>query len=298
MRMMIIYNDTSGDNEGQQIAQQFKSYVAHKQDVSICITQVTNPDVDEKEIVKKAQENKIDTLVVIGGDGTVHHVVRMFQDTIDQYNIGLIPGGTVNNLARVLQLPLKVEQAFDVILTQEVRKIDYAKVNDDVMISTMTIGLLADTASKISQEEKQKYGPWAFMKRFFKLLLKKRQYALEIDAQERTWQGKIDLLTINMTNAVGGFQQFDASAKPDDGLMHVMLIPKLSGVHFIRNIPRILKGKLHEIPGIINFSAQQVTIRSLDSKKIGTRTDGDPTDELPVKLQVQSQGLHIFVPKE
>ncbi len=53
-------------------------------------------------------------------------------------------------------------------------KIDYGQVNDAVIISTLTIGILADTAVWISQEEKQRYGSWIFIKKFFKLLLKKK----------------------------------------------------------------------------------------------------------------------------
>ncbi len=40
------------------------------------------------------------------------------------------------------------------ILEGNVRKIDYGQVNDEVIISTLTIGILADTAVWISQEEK------------------------------------------------------------------------------------------------------------------------------------------------
>ena len=56
---------------------------------------------------KNAKENQVGVLVVIGGDGTIHHAVQNFKDTIRDYQIGIIPGGTVNNFARVLSIPLK-----------------------------------------------------------------------------------------------------------------------------------------------------------------------------------------------
>ena len=64
-----------------------------------------------------------------------------------------------------LRFPQK-EEAADVILEGNVRKIDYGQVNDEVIISTLTIGILADTAVWISQEEKQRYGSWIFIKKF------------------------------------------------------------------------------------------------------------------------------------
>lgn len=292
---MVIYNDRSGKNKGEQIANNFKKFVKNNKDVEEVIFQVTNPDVDEKKIIQSAKDHQIDTLVVIGGDGTVHHVARMFQETIDQYQFGLIPGGTVNNLARVLDIPLEQDEAFNVIINQHTRKIDYAQVNDDVMISTMTVGILADTASKVSQEEKQKYGPLAFTKRFFRILFKRRKYPLSIQTEDDFWQGKAHLVTITMTNSVGGFTQFDASATPDDGQMHVTIIPKLQFFRFIYNIPRIFKGEFHKIPGVTYFSAKEATLIPLtDEKKIVTRTDGDPTDDLPVQLKVIHQKLAVF----
>lgn len=292
---MVIYNDTSGKNKGEQIANNFKKFVKNNKDVEEVIFQVTNPDVDEKKIIQSAKDHQIDTLVVIGGDGTVHHVARMFQETIDQYQFGLIPGGTVNNLARVLAIPLEQDEAFNVIINQHTRKIDYAQVNDDVMISTMTVGILADTASKVSQEEKQKYGPLAFTKRFFRILFKRRKYPLSIQTEDDFWQGKAHLVTITMTNSVGGFTQFDASATPDDGQMHVTIIPKLQFFRFIYNIPHIFKGEFHKIPGVTYFSAKEATLIPLtDEKKIVTRTDGDPTDDLPVQLKVIHQKLAVF----
>lgn len=297
MKIMVIYNDTSGKNEGEKIAKDFKEFAKNNKGIEKIILQVTNPDVDEKKILQKANDHQIDTLVVIGGDGTVHHVVRMFQETIDQYKVGLIPGGTVNNLARVLEIPLNQKEAFQVIVNQHTRKIDYGKVNDDVMISTVTVGILADTASKVSQEEKQKYGSLAFTKRFFRILFKRRKYPLSIQTEDGFWQGKAHLVTITMTNSVGGFTQFDASATPDDGQMHITIIPKLQFFRFLYNIPRIFKGQFHKIPGVTYFSAHKAILKPLtDEKKIVTRTDGDPTDDLPVELKVVHQKLEIFTP--
>ncbi|WP_240816980.1 acylglycerol kinase family protein, partial [Listeria monocytogenes] len=41
---------------------------------------------------KNAKENQVGVLVVIGGDGTIHHAVQNFKDTIRDYQIGIIPG--------------------------------------------------------------------------------------------------------------------------------------------------------------------------------------------------------------
>lgn len=296
MRIMVIYNDTSGKNEGREIAERFQRLAIEK-GVEKIVLQVTNADVNEDNIREKAEAAKIDTLVIIGGDGTVHHVIRMFKEQLPHLKVGLIPGGTVNNLARVLEIPLNQEQASTTIFTENTRQIDFATLNDEVMISTMTVGILADTASKVTQEEKQKFGPFAFMRRFFRLLFKQRTYPVSVQTDTENWEGEMHLLTINMTNSVGGFTNFDPLAAVYDGLMHFTIIPKLRRWKFIRNIPRLSRQDYVKVHNVVHFSAKKALIKSLTTeKKIATRTDGDPTDDLPVKLEVIQQRIQMIIP--
>ncbi len=296
-KLLVFYNKSSGKDEGEKLARWFQDYVKEKQPELFVDLAETGPSIDHADLVKKAEAIGADTLVIIGGDGTIHHIVQAFQQTLSQYHIGLLPGGTVNNLARVLEIPLKKEEAADVILEGNVRKIDYGQVNDAVIISTLTIGILADTAVWISQEEKQRYGSWIFIKKFFKLLLKKKKYHLDLETDEEHWKGKSLLLTVTMSNSVGGFTNFDDSATPDDGKFHVTIVPSLDIFRFIFYLPRIMRGKFYTIPGITYFTAKRMKIKAKE-KSVGTRTDGDTTDDLPVELSVVSKGLAVYSPKK
>ena len=174
-KLLVFYNESSGNDEGEKLAKWFKDYVSEKRPELTVYLAETGPSVKHRTLVKKAEEHEADTLIIIGGDGTIHHIVQAFQKKLEHYQVGLLPGGTVNNLAKVLGISIDKEEAADVILGEAIRKIDYGKVNDEVIISTLTIGILADTAVWISQKEKQRYGSWIFMKRFVNLLLKKKK---------------------------------------------------------------------------------------------------------------------------
>lgn len=296
-KLLVFYNESSGNDEGEKLAKWFKDYVSEKRpELTVYLTE-TGPSVKHKTLVKKAEEHEADTLIIIGGDGTIHHIVQAFQKKLEHYQVGLLPGGTVNNLAKVLGIPIDKEEAADVILGEAIRKIDYGKVNDEVIISTLTIGILADTAVWISQKEKQRYGSWIFMKRFVNLLLKKKKYHLDIKTENEHWKGKTQLLTVTMTNSVGGYTNFDDSASPDDGKFHITIIPSLDIFRFIFYLPRIIKGKIYSVPGITYLTASQINIQAQE-KKVGTRTDGDTTDDLPIELVVVPKGLSVFVLKE
>lgn len=293
--LLVFYNKSSGKDEGEELAKWFQQYVMEKQpDLEVQLTQ-TGPEIRDETLVEKAESFDADTLIIIGGDGTIHHIVKAFQQTIGNYHIGLLPGGTVNNLARVLEIPLEKEAAADVILAAQMRPIDYGTVNDSVIVSTLTVGLLADTAMRVSQEEKQKFGPLAFAKRFIKLVVQKRRYRLTIQTDDKKWEQKVQLLTVTMTNSVGGYTNFDDLASPDDGKFHVTIVPKLNFFAYIFYLPRIIRGKFYTVPGIDYYTTSELRLAS--EKKAGTRTDGDTTDDLPIKMTVVPKGLAIYVPK-
>ena len=296
-KLLVFYNKSSGKDEGEQLAEWFKEYVAkHRPELEVYLTE-TGPLIKDETLREKAKEHEVDTLVIIGGDGTIHHIIQAFQDELDHYHVGLLPGGTINNLAKVLGIPFEKEEAAAMMLEESIRKIDYGKVNDKVVISTLTIGILADTAVWISQKEKQKYGSWIFIKRFVKLLMKKKKYHLDIKTEDVHWQGKAQLLTITMSNSVGGFTGFDDSAAPDDGKFHITIVPSLDFFRFAFYLPRMIKGKIYSVPGIKYLTASQVNIQARE-KKVTTRTDGDTTDDLPIELKVIPKGIAIYVPKE
>lgn len=297
-KVMILYNETSGKDKGKELAQRFVDYTEKKGYESIqFFLEKVGPNCDSNRLIAKAQEVKIDTLIFIGGDGTINHNVADFKSQLPHLTIGLLPGGTVNNMAKVLSIPLKFEEAADVILAGHTRGIDYGMINQKVIVSTMTIGILADTAARISQKDKQKYGALIFVKNFFKLLAKKKRYRLEITTEKEHWQGKTQLVTVTMTNSVGGYTNFDASAAPDDGLFHLTVLPKLNFVKLVFYLPKIILGEIYKIPGLKYMTAETIQIKSYGEKKVGTRIDGDPSEDLPVEMKVIKQGLTIFVPE-
>jgi len=298
-KVMILYNETSGKDQGKELAESFITYAKKQKKTSIdfFLTPV-GPGVDGQKNVEKAKKEHIDTLIMIGGDGTINHNVEDFRELFSDLKVGLLPGGTVNNLARVLDIPVNFEKAADVILAGHSKSIDYGTIDQKkVIISTLTIGILADTAAKITQKEKQKYGKRIFVKNFFTLLAKKKKYQLDIKTENESWRGYTQLVTITMTNSVGGFTNFDSSAAADDGLFHLSILPKLNFFKLAFYLPKILTGKFYEIPELKYITANKINIKSDQKKTIGTRVDGDPSDNLPISMQVVEKQLTIFVPK-
>lgn len=297
-RIMVLFNNTSGSDEGQEIAERFKEYVEAYNSEWTCSLQEIGPDIDDQEAVEAAKEKNIDSLIIIGGDGTINRMTAAFKEELSHLTIGILPGGTVNNVAQALGIPVDFEKAAAIIVAGNVRGVDYGLIGNKSIVSTMTIGILADTAARITQKEKQKYGKLIFIRNFFKLLIKKKRYDLEITVDKEKWQGKTQLLALLMTNSVGGYRNFDASAKPDDGLFHLIILPHINSFRLMFYLPKIMLGKVNELPDIDYLTGAHVTIKSKKNEKVRTRVDGDPCDDLPVELVMVKKGLSVYAPEE
>ena len=92
-------------------------------------------------------------IITIGGDGTINAAVSwLFEHDLD-VPLALLPAGTGNNLARGLQLPLDVGDAFAVIESSTTRPLDAIVLRGDdtppfAMVQSAALGFPAETAKK------------------------------------------------------------------------------------------------------------------------------------------------------
>ena len=294
-RVMIIFNPSSGKSQSKKIAQQVQDYL-EEQDSAYQVKQMgTKSETDATKFAKEAAENKFDLVVSIGGDGTISDVVSGLSPFEHRPKLGIIPAGTVNNLARVLEIPLDIPAAIENLVTGDLTPLDVGQVNDSYMISTLTLGVLADAALEVSQQEKQKFGPFAFIFKGSRILVQHKHYHLKIQHDEGKWRGSAQLLLVTMTNSAGGFPYLDPDAAVDDDYFHVFIVPELSFTGSLRFLSYFISGKAKKIPDVTYFKTKKMTIEGA-KKEIRSRIDGDPSEKLPLNMQVLEGHIQVLAP--
>lgn len=92
-----------------------------------------------------AQSKGAKTLIVFGGDGTVHQAVNGLKLPDPSISVGIVPCGTVNVVASCLGMPRNVKAALEVIKAGMTRKIDLGILEGDGLpryaVSTLSVGL-------------------------------------------------------------------------------------------------------------------------------------------------------------
>ncbi|CAM4079544.1 diacylglycerol kinase [Streptococcus penaeicida] len=297
----VFFNPISGKNKDKELLEQIKNSFMEKgfDEDEISFVFPTSPK-DAFQQAKKASQNKVDYVIPIGGDGNINKIIAGVYEGGNQSKIGLIPSGTVNNFAKALAIPLTVEAAIDVIVHGRDQKVDICKVNDHYMISSLTLGLLADIATNVTPQAKRKFGPLAFAKDSFRILRRNRSYYLRLDDGKNILPIKTKFLLITMTNMIGGFPSFSPTALINDGLIQVYTMKKVSFFKFLFHINDFRKGDFSKAREITHFSTKQLTIEPLKIRTLmlpRTRVDGDKDDFVPVTLEVLHEAITVRVPR-
>lgn len=95
--------------------------------------------VDLNASIARALTTKPDAIVVGGGDGTIRSAATLLKDS--ETALGILPLGTLNRLARDLNIPLDLEQAASALAHAEMRQIDMAELNGRPFTCNSLIGL-------------------------------------------------------------------------------------------------------------------------------------------------------------
>lgn len=120
---------------------EIESYIqSHSRaDISLSL-HVLEPHEDVEQTAKEYIKNGIDTLVAAGGDGTIHAVAKALLG--QSATLGILPVGTLNHLAKDLQIPLNVTQALDLIIQNTTTlQIDVGSCNEEFFLNNSSIGV-------------------------------------------------------------------------------------------------------------------------------------------------------------
>lgn len=179
-----------------------------------------------------------DTILVVGGDGTVNKVLPYLVDT--NKTLGIIPCGTANLLASKLGIN-SISKALKVIDKENVRKIDVMTVNDNLSVLRFGIGYDADIIGKTPQSLKNKFGYFAYFIAgiIFALRLKNKEYSIIFDDRERTIKASC-IIVANAGNMYKNLFSISKDSHLDDGMFDIFILKTQNPILFFIEFLKIM----------------------------------------------------------
>jgi diacylglycerol kinase (ATP) len=294
---LVIVNPTAGGGRAARLLPWLRELLAVRDDVELFVTR--RPGDAERRAAES--EGGTDRVVAVGGDGTVQEVVNgLLSGGVATAELGIVPVGTGNDLARSLGLPRDPGAAWRVAMGRSSRPTDVARARNGAgearwFASAGGIGFDAQVAAAMAtrrgwQASRAGYllSTLAELRRF-----ENRPVRISIDGEEI----RRDVLLVAIANGAyyGGGMRIAPAAQPDDGVLDVCVVGDVSRLTALRELPNLYRGTHIRHPAVSTHTATTIEIDGTSATRV--HLDGEPFGTLPLAVQLVPAALAVAAPQ-
>ena len=223
-----------------------------------------------RELSRSCVDRGVDTVVAWGGDGTVNEVAS--EVAFHSPALGVVPGGSGNGLARELGLPQRdPTRSLMTALQGEPRVIDAGELGGRLFFNVAGVGLDAHLAAVFNSRTSR--GVREYLVSTVREMLAYEPSYYILRASDVAISQTALIVALANTRQYGANVQIAPLARPDDGLLELVVLPAVSPLVALWHARRLLTGTVHEVPGVTMQSVRAVDIAS-DSLP-GFHVDGE-----------------------
>jgi YegS/Rv2252/BmrU family lipid kinase len=293
-RLLLLVNPHGGRRRGKAILEQvLPIFTAAATELDV---RVTEQHSHARTIARETDLAQYDGLCLIGGDGTVHEVVSglIEQDKSASVPIGIIPGGTGNDVTRHLGIKDPIDAARRIVSGRtnpfDVMRIE-ADGQTDYCITVIGWTGVADVNSKA--ERLRLLGPprYAVASLWQLMIPRRRRAKLVLDNQ--LIEDQFLLVAACNTRFTGSGMQLTPRATSDDGLMDVVIVRNATRWQLLRLFTKTFDGSHVEMPCVESFQVRTLSILSDDCGPLDL--DGEVKGTTPVSIQVLPGAVKFYV---
>lgn len=240
----------------------------------------------------RAVADKVDLVVVGGGDGSVHNALPGLLKA--EVPFAVVPLGTANDLARTLGLPADPLAAAGLALGGARRRIDIGLVNGHPFVNVANIGLSVDITRELRRDLKKRWGVLAYPIAAARAVFKRRPFTAEIRMEHETIRVRSIQIGVGSGEYYGGGMLISEHASISDGQLRFYSVAPRSVGRMILDVFRWRRGQ--------HGRAERTVVRSGTWFEVSTRrrrsitSDGEMTTHTPARFEILPQALEVVIP--
>lgn len=299
--LSIIYNARSGfhANNKEEIYEQLLTYFT-EQDFEIQAFELGEkkdfPALMQSIIQRHQSSESIGVIVAAGGDGTLNAVAKALLGT--DIPLGILPLGTFNYVARVLNIPLEIMQAAEVIVTGQLRPIHVAKINDQIYLNNASLGLYPLFIQR-REFYNAKFGRFplhAYTSGLDVLIRDRKELKLEVEVDGKTYPVKTPLIFFGNNQLQLAEMKLRIAKCAEQGQVAGVVVAKSDKLTLFRMLLQLIRGELEKAPDVYSFAADDVKVFSR-REKLTVALDGEIVEmRPPLHITVQKNAVKMVVP--
>jgi diacylglycerol kinase (ATP) len=258
--------------------------------------EVTGRPGDAESLAAAAAAAGHDRVIVIGGDGTVQEVVNGLLAGGSPAELGVVPAGSGNDLARSMGLPTELASAWRVAVGRETQSIDVARArNGDGterwFASAGGIGFDAQVAAAMAKPSGWQRGRAGYLLTTLAELRRFQNRRVDVSVDGVTTTPRVLFVAIANGEYYGGGMRIAPGAAVDDGMLDLCVVGDISRLTALRQLANLYRGTHVRHPQVELQRGRSVSI----SGDAGTlvHLDGEPFGGLPLQIELHAARLTV-----
>lgn len=259
----------------------------------------TSKEGDYDFLREKVKNENITDIAICGGDGSLSPIISSVLNL--PVNIGIIPLGSGNGLARTAQIPNSVEKAIDTILIGKSECTDAFSINKKLSVHVCGLGFDAKVAHDFAEGKTR--GLHAYTKIAIKNFLSAKTYPFTIEVDEKRINVNAFFICIANSNQFGNNFKVAPKASIIDGFLDVVVLQKANKAMAVLSfVQQIISGKARPFSEngfkrkpILYFQTKKIKIENPQLAHV--HIDGDPaaTSE-EFSIEILPSAYKLIVP--
>lgn len=240
-----------------------------------------------------------DRLFVLGGDGTVMETATGLADAGSDATIGILPGGTGNQLARALSIPLRPSRAVRALLAGDERRIDLAILNGRRRVGIGAgVGLDASMIAGAQGRLKRWLGVASYVVSAMHVATHPRRFAVRAEVDGRVIEREASVaMVLNLGRIFNGMLELAPGASIVDGMLDLVIVEaKTLGDALAFSVVEMLMRRRHADPRWTFARGRELSIEALDASIPG-EVDGDLLVDRRLSLTVAPAACRLLAPR-
>lgn len=293
----VILNSKAGTADASGVSEESLRALFAARDLRATID--ARDDCDFSTRLRDALASEASAIVAAGGDGTITGAAQAVIGT--DKSLAILPLGTVNALAKDLDIPLDLESAVDNLVTGREHRIDVGDVNGRAFLHKVVIGVIPALAAgrehlRGRRDLSAKIG---FLRYFLRRLVRSRRFAVIVESVDGTRRSeRVQALAVASNAYDEGFGQFFSRQSLDQGTLALYRLKQLTTRDLVRLTIRMILGNWRDDEALAIETVRGVTIETRQSL-VKVMLDGEvETLSAPLEFVIRPQALSVIVPRE
>ncbi|WP_137873138.1 diacylglycerol kinase [Rhodococcus sp. Q] len=280
----VLTNPHAGGGHPREVA---AAATARLRDRRLEVTSIEGTTADDAlTVARAAVAAGTDALVAVGGDGLINIAWQAIAGT--GVPLGIIPGGTGNDHARLFHVPVDDPvAAADVIADGTVADVDLGRVTRGdgsthwfgTVLASGFDSLVTDRANRMQWPR----GPMRYNLAMIAELASLRSIPYRIVLDDRTLEVDAAMVSLGNGTSYGGGMLIAPGAELTDGKLDVVIVAPGSRTKLVRLFPTVYKGTHVDLDEVQVFRSR--TVR-LEAAGIVAYADGERIAPLPIDVEV------------